>query len=81
MLKVASPHGFRQWYYDRLDPWTHYVPVAADLSDLAERVQWCRDNDDACQAIAATGQRLAHSMTRATEKRAAVARIKAACAG
>ena len=81
VLKVASPHGFRQWYYDRLDPWTHYVPVAADLSDLAERVQWCRDNDDACQAIAATGQRLAHSMTRATEKRAAVARIKAACAG
>ena len=81
VLKVASPFGFRQWYYDELKPWTHYVPVAADLSDLAERVRWCRDNDDVCQAIAAAGQRLAHGMTRDSEKRATVARINAAFAG
>ena len=21
ILKVASPYGYRQWYYDRLRPW------------------------------------------------------------
>ncbi len=27
VLKVASPHGYRQWYYDRLRPWINFVPV------------------------------------------------------
>jgi len=33
-------------------PWQHYVPVANDCSDLAARLDWCRDNDAECQAIA-----------------------------
>jgi len=41
ILKVESRDGFRQWYYDRLLPWTHYVPVAADLSDFAPRWTGC----------------------------------------
>ena len=31
VLKVTSPDGWRQWYYDRLVPWENYVPVRADL--------------------------------------------------
>lgn len=27
------------WYDQRLTPWTHYIPLRRDLSDLAERVQ------------------------------------------
>lgn len=81
VLKVASPSGLKQWYYDRLKPWTHYVPVAADLSDMAEKIAWCRDNDDVCAGIASAGQRLALSMTRATEKRAALERISGAGGG
>lgn len=60
VLKVASP--FEQWYYPRLHAWEHYVPVAADLSDLAERVQWCRDNDAHCRWIAENGVRLAATL-------------------
>ena len=60
VLKVES--SFEQWYYDRLHPWQHYVPIAADLSNLAERVQWCRDNDEHCQWIAANGIRLAATL-------------------
>lgn len=35
-----------------LREWEHYVPVSRDLSDLEERVEWCRSNDDACRGIA-----------------------------
>ena len=37
----------------------HYVPVSADLSDLADAVLWCRANDDAARAIAERGRELA----------------------
>jgi hypothetical protein len=30
-------------------PWEHYVPLAADFSDLREKLEWCRENDDRCQ--------------------------------
>ena len=33
VLKVESPMGFRQWYYDRLKPFEHYVPVRPDLAE------------------------------------------------
>lgn len=78
VIKVASPLGFRQWYYDRLEPGRHYVPVAADLSDLVERIAWCRDHPDDCRRIAAAGQALAASMTPATERCRAIDAIVAA---
>lgn len=76
VIKVASPLGFRQWYYDRLEPWRHYVPVAADLSDFTERIEWCRGHPDACRSIAAEGQSLALGMTPAAETRLTLERIK-----
>jgi predicted RNase H-like nuclease len=36
----------------------HLVPVAADLSDLADKLAWCQSQPDACRAIAAAGHRL-----------------------
>ncbi len=76
VIKVASPLGFRQWYYDRLEPWRHYVPVAVDLSDLVERIEWCRGHSDECRAIASAGQALALAMTPAEETRRTVALIR-----
>ncbi|WP_249060801.1 glycosyl transferase family 90 [Roseinatronobacter domitianus] len=63
VLKVESQMGFRQWYYDELKPWTHFVPVAADLSDLQEKLDWCLTNDAQCQAIAAAGQQVVQAQT------------------
>ena len=57
VLKVETP--YEQWFYDRLRPWVHYVPIRADLSDLEARVAWCRENPDECEWIAANGRRLA----------------------
>ena len=39
------------WYMKMLKPYEHYVPVKRDLSDLFEKIRWCRNNDDKCQQI------------------------------
>jgi hypothetical protein len=75
VLKVASPRGFRQWYYDRLVPWVHYVPVAADLSDFAERLDWCRRHPRQCREIAGVGQRAAFAMTYDRERQQAIEQL------
>jgi Glycosyl transferase family 90 len=62
VLKVASPHGYRQWYYDRLQLWTNYVPVESDMSDLFEKIEWLRAHDDEAQAIGQAGLALAASL-------------------
>jgi len=43
---------------DRLEPWVHYVPVAADFSNLTDAVDWCEHagNIGACERIGAAGR-------------------------
>lgn len=62
VLKVASPHGFRQWYYDRLIPWVNHVPVSSDMSDLIEKIEWLRCHDAEARTIGEAGQALAESL-------------------
>lgn len=76
VLKVESPDGFRQWWYDRLIPWEHYVPVEADMSDLLEKIEWTRNHDSEASTIAANGQALARSMTLESETAQAVSLIQ-----
>lgn len=47
---------WKMWYSDLLEPYIHYVPIKADLSDLIDRINWCRDNDDECELIADTAK-------------------------
>ena len=52
-----SDHDHQQvadqmWYFPLLRPWVDHVPIAADLSDLAEKIKWCREHDDECRQIA-----------------------------
>ena len=63
VLKVNSAHGFRQWYYDRLESWINFIPVRSDLSDLVEIVDCLRRNDELAQEIARNGRSLALAMT------------------
>lgn len=63
VLKVAAECGWRQWYYDRLVPWQTVVPVASDLSDLFEKVDWLRRNDDKARAIGAAAVAVVRSLT------------------
>ncbi len=74
---VRSPGGWRQWYHERLVPWVHYVPVAADLSDLDDQVRWMLDNDAEAAAIAAAAQEFAATMTLHAELAAGAAKLRA----
>ncbi len=65
VLKVESP--WRQWYYSSLKPWVNYVPIKNDLSDLIDKIKWCRENDDQARVIGENGRKLALSMTMETE--------------
>lgn len=60
VLRVESP--WRQWFSDRLMAWTHYVPVREDLSDLAEKVDWCFSHPEMAAAIADRGKTFALEM-------------------
>ena len=63
VLKIASAFGFKQWYYDRLVPWKNFVPVANDLEDLPERLEWVNTHDGMARQIGEAGRRLALSMS------------------
>ncbi|MGC2528884.1 MAG: glycosyl transferase family 90, partial [Candidatus Acidiferrum sp.] len=78
VLKVASPFGFRQWYYDKLKPWINYIPVAADMSDLADKVRWLRANDEAARRIGEGGRQLADSLECGNELKRAARTISSA---
>jgi hypothetical protein len=63
VLKIASPHNFRQWYYDELIPWENYVPVKSDMSDLVEKIHWLIDHDEEAMQIGINGRKLALKLT------------------
>jgi hypothetical protein len=77
-LKISSQYGFRQWYYNKLKSWEHFIPVRADMSDLVEKIDWCRAHDDECARIARAGAAIAQSMTVDSEVRDAVFRLGSA---
>lgn len=57
------------WYCeDYLQPYVHYVPVAADLSDLEAQVTWCRQNQGACRAISANAMAFMSPFLNAAEE-------------
>lgn len=39
-----------------LEPWIHYVPIADDLADVEEKMQWVLDHDYEAQKIAHRGK-------------------------
>lgn len=57
MFKVQS--NDIQWYYGALQPYVHYIPVAADCSDLITQIQWAKNNDGVAHDISQNGQEFA----------------------
>jgi hypothetical protein len=41
----------RMWYFPLLKQYHDHVPVKPDLSDLEEKIKWCREHDDECRVI------------------------------
>jgi hypothetical protein len=42
LLLQDRPH--KEYFYEYLKEWDHYIPVKRDLSDLVEKTQWCMNN-------------------------------------
>lgn len=42
LLVVYRP--YKEFFYEKLTPWIHYIPVKRDLSDLLDKVKWIFDN-------------------------------------
>jgi len=63
VFKVASPGGWRQWYYDRLQEYVHFIPVASDLSDLVSKVKFYLYNLAEAERIATASQDLAFGLS------------------
>lgn len=55
VLSPASP--WETFFTRQFEPWEHFVPVANDFSDLAQRLDWCRSHDEECQRIAQRARR------------------------
>jgi hypothetical protein len=75
VIKIESEHQFAQWYYDRLKPWVHYVPVKADFSDFEEVVQLVLADEETARAIGEAGRRFARSLAFHEEMAAAATRL------
>ena len=37
----------------------HYIPIKKDLSDLIEKIKWCKKNDKICEKIAENAKKFA----------------------
>ena len=50
LLIVDRPH--KEYFFEFLKEWEHYIPVKRDLSDLIEKTKWCIDNYDKALQLA-----------------------------
>ena len=45
-----------------LEPWTHYIPLNRNLTNVEEMVQWMRNNDVDARRIAERGALFAYDL-------------------
>jgi hypothetical protein len=49
-----------EYFHADLVPWTHFIPVQQDLSDLVSKIKWVFQHRDKCQQIATNAQQFAN---------------------
>ena len=78
VIKVTSGKEWQQWYYDRLDAFSNFVPVRSDLDDLIQKVKYFSYDVEEAQRIAQRGTSLAWSMSYEAELERATATMESA---
>jgi len=60
ILNVETKYviGNQRWFDHLLIPGIHYIPIKYDLSDLEEKIIWCRNNDSKCKEIVENAKKL-----------------------
>ena len=57
ILKVEGKYNL--WIEQLLQDGVNYISVKEDLSDLIEKIEWCKSHDEECRTIAENGTNLA----------------------
>jgi hypothetical protein len=52
----------QQWYYDRLKPWQHYVPLNVNMTDVEHLWHWLDERPDECERIVSRAHELIQSL-------------------
>jgi len=50
---------FHEYWFWRMEPFVHYIPVAEDLSDMGEKFEWAECHPEDCTRIAEDGYKFA----------------------
>ena len=53
-------HIFQEFYYEMLTPWVHFIPIKADMSDLCEKVQLAKNNEEKSRVIGENARAFMH---------------------
>lgn len=48
---LIADSDYHLFFREKLVAYKHYIPIEKDLSDLIEKIKWCRDHDDECKRI------------------------------
>lgn len=67
VIKIRS--NYCEWYYDRLSPWVHYIPLGETLAEIKEILEWCQHHDDKVREIGSSGQTLGSTIIYESEVR------------
>jgi len=51
VLLVDRP--YKEYFFEHLKEWEHYIPVKRNLSDLMPKIVWCFKNPEKAKEIAA----------------------------
>ncbi|XP_064640507.1 protein O-glucosyltransferase 2-like isoform X2 [Lineus longissimus] len=55
VFKQDSP--YYEYFYKDLIPHEHYIPIKRDISDVLDKIQWAKDNDEEARQIAKNAQK------------------------
>ncbi len=50
--------SYKMWYSNQLIPYKHYIPIAKNLENLIDQVDWCKKNDNKCKKISENALKL-----------------------
>jgi hypothetical protein len=51
VLEPQFPEVSEQWFSTLFEDGFEYIQVKKDFSDIIEKIEWCRNNDDKCKEI------------------------------
>jgi hypothetical protein len=60
ILRVKS--SYTSWADSLLKPGMHYIEIASNLSNLLEKVEWCKQHETECSKIASNGLKVAREI-------------------